>query len=51
MKKRLLCVLVLAVLVLSACGMEPPAPSAFTYREAIEQAPFCYSPLDWRTDT
>lgn len=51
MKKPLLCVLVLAVLVLSACSVEPPSPSAFTYREAIEQAPFCYSPLDWRTDT
>ena len=50
MKKRFLCALVLVILVLSGC-MAEPVPVTFTYREAIEQAPQCYSPLDWRTDT
>lgn len=51
MRKRLFCVLVLAGLVLSACTAELSAPVTFTYREAIDQPPVCYSPLDWRTDT
>ena len=51
MKKRIFFAWLLTVLMLLA-GCEPrPGTWEFTYREAIEQAPVCYSPLDWRTET
>lgn len=50
MKKRLYFASLLVLLVLLA-GCEPrPGTWEFTYREAIDQAPVCYSPLDWRTE-
>ena len=47
MKKIFIALLVL--LLLAGCA---PAPGTgeFTYRQAVSQVPFCYSPLDWQTE-